>query len=262
MHRALQGGVGALRPTGRGDRRGGRAGPYSRAPAGHAPTTTEAVHQVSFLDYLSNPATQRTLIDQTTQHLTLVVVPMVFALIASLILGITAHRYPITRNAILTTVSWFLTIPSLALFALFLPIVGIGDPPVMIALFLYALLPIVRNTVAGLGSVDPAIVEAAKGMGMGPGTRLLRVELPTAWPVILAGVRVSTLLVVGIAAIAAIVGGNGLGQEIYRGINRIGSAGALEAVLGGTLCIVLLAIAFDLLYLGLGRLTIPRGLRD
>jgi osmoprotectant transport system permease protein len=91
---------------------------------------------------------------------------------------------------------------------------------------------------------------------------MTRIELPNAWPVILAGVRVSTLLVIGIAAIAAIVGGNGLGQEIYRGINRIGSSGAAESILGGTLAIVALALAFDLLYLGLGRLTIPRGLRD
>lgn len=180
----------------------------------------------------------------------------------SLALGIAAHRVPRARQPILTVVSAFLTIPSLALFALFLPIMGIGDGAVLVALTLYALLPIVRNTVAGLGSVDPAIVEAAKGMGMGPTRRLLRIELPTAWPVILAGMRVATLMITGIAAIAAIVGGSGLGQEIYRGIRRIGSTGALESLLGGTLAIVLLALAFDLLYLGIGRLTIPRGLRD
>jgi osmoprotectant transport system permease protein len=217
---------------------------------------------VAFLDYLADPATQRVLLEQTLQHLYLVVVPMVFAVVAAVALGVVAHRVDTLRTPILTTVSWFLTIPSLALFALFLPIMGIGDPPVMTALFLYALLPIVRNTVAGLRSVDRATVEAATGMGMGSFRRLTRIELPTAWPVILAGVRVSTILVVGIAAVAAIVGGNGLGQEIYRGINRIGSAGAAESILGGTLAIVLLALAFDLLYLALGRLTIPRGLRD
>jgi osmoprotectant transport system permease protein len=222
----------------------------------------ETKRPVAFLEYLSNPATQRVLLEQTLQHLYLVVVPMLLAVVVAIGIGIAAHRSPAFRGPALTTVSWFLTIPSLALFALFIPVMGIGDPPVITALFLYALLPITRNTVAGLASVDPATVEAAKGMGMGSFRRMTRIELPNAWPVILAGVRVSTLLVIGIAAIAAIVGGNGLGQEIYRGINRIGSSGAAESILGGTLAIVALALAFDLLYLGLGRLTIPRGLRD
>jgi osmoprotectant transport system permease protein len=214
-----------------------------------------------FTDYLADASTRAVLWDQTLEHVTLVVVPMLIALVLSLILGVLGHRHPRLSQPILNTVSTFLTIPSLALFALFLPIVGIGDTAVIMALTLYALLPIVRNTVAGLGSVDPAIVEAAKGMGMGSSARLFKVELPTAWPVILAGVRVSTLLITGIAAIAALVGGSGLGNEIFRGIRRIGSTGALESLLGGTLAIVVLALLFDLFYLGIGRLTIPRGLR-
>ncbi|MFA9428894.1 ABC transporter permease [Egicoccus sp. AB-alg2] len=217
---------------------------------------------MAFLDYLADPSTRDVLIQQTLEHVVLVVVPLLLALVVSLGLGIAAHRVPRLRAPILTTVSTFLTIPSLALFALFLPVMGIGDGAVMVALTLYALLPIVRNTVAGLGGVDPAIVEAARGMGMSGTKRLVRIELPTAWPVILAGIRVSTLMITGIAAIAALVGGSGLGQEIYRGIRRIGSAGALESLLGGTLAIVLLALLFDLFYLGLGRLTISRGLRD
>lgn len=217
---------------------------------------------MGFLEYLQDPATQRALITQTTEHLRLIAIPMLWALVAAISIGIAAHRLPWLRNTLMTVVSWFLTIPSLALFALLIPVMGIGDPPVMVALFLYALLPITRNTLAGLTSVDGAMVEAAKGMGMGPTARLLRIELPNAWPVILAGVRVATLLTIGIAAVAAILGGNGLGQEIYRGINRIPSPGSLEAILGGTLFIVLLALAFDLFYLGIGRLTIPRGLRD
>jgi osmoprotectant transport system permease protein len=126
---------------------------------------------------------------------------------------------------------------------------------------MYALLPIVRNTLAGLGGVDSAIAESATGMGMGRTRRLLRIELPIAWPVLLAGLRVSTQLVIGIAAIAALVGGPGLGNEIFAGIRSIGSVGALERLLGGTLAILVVAAVFDLFYLGLGRLTIPRGLR-
>lgn len=217
----------------------------------------------SFLEYLQSPAIQRSLLAQTREHLIITLVPVLVGGVIAVALGIAAHRYRVLRTSILNLTSWFLTIPSLAFFALLIPLVGIGDTAPIIAMTFYALLPIVRNTVAGLTSVDQAIVEAAKGMGMGARTRLLKIELPNAWPVILAGVRVATLLIVGITAIAALVGGGGLGQEIMsRGINRIPSPGSIEAILGGTLIIVLLAVVIDTIYLGIGRLTIPRGLRD
>lgn len=216
-----------------------------------------------FTDYLTNPARQARLLEMAIDHAGLVAASLAVAVVLGLALGITAHRVSWLAPAILNTTSTFLTIPSLALFALLIPLVGIGFTPAWIALVLYALLPIVRNTVSGLYSVDPAVVESAKGMGMSPTTRLVRIELPNAWPVVLAGVRVSTLLIVGIAAIAALVGGPGLGAEIFQnGIRRIGSPGALEALLGGTLTIVLLALLFDLFYLAIGRLTIPRGIRE
>lgn len=215
-----------------------------------------------FTDYLANPSTQRVLIQYTLEHLYLTLVPVGIAIVLGLALGIVAHRVPQVRAAILGTVSTFLTIPSLALFALLIPIVGIGATPAIVALTMYALLPIVRNTVSGLYSVDNAVVESAKGMGMGAVKQLVKIELPNAWPVILAGVRVATLLTVGIAAIAALVGGPGLGQEIFTGIRRIPATGSLESLLGGTLVIVLLAMLFDLFYLAIGRLTIPRGIRD
>jgi osmoprotectant transport system permease protein len=216
----------------------------------------------AFFEYLADPFTQSVLFDLGVEHILLTLLPIVLATLIGLALGITATRFPVTRPAILNTTSTFLTIPSLALFGLFIPLVGIGYPPAIIPLTMYALLPIVRNTMAGLLSVDKAVAESAKGMGLGNARRLLRIELPLAWPVILAGLRVSTQLVIGIAAIAAIVGGPGLGNEIFSGIRRIGSAGALENLLGGTLGIVVLAALFDLVYLGIGRLTIPRGLRD
>ncbi len=216
----------------------------------------------AFFEYLADPFTQSVLFDLSFEHILLTLLPIVLATVMGLALGITATRLPVTRPAILNTTSTFLTIPSLALFGLFIPLVGIGYPPAIIPLTMYALLPIVRNTMAGLLGVDKAVAESAKGMGLGSTRRLLRIELPLAWPVILAGLRVSTQLVIGIAAIAAIVGGPGLGNEIFSGIRRIGSAGALENLLGGTLAIVVLAALFDLVYLGIGRLTIPRGLRD
>jgi osmoprotectant transport system permease protein len=220
------------------------------------------VEIASFLEFLQSDATQRTLLAETREHLIMIALPILGALVVGIALGIAAHRFRFLRGSILNMVSWFLTIPSLAFFALLIPIVGIGNTAPMTALFFYALLPIVRNTVAGLTSVDQAVVESAKGMGMGRVKRLLQIELPNAWPVILAGARVATLLLIGIAAIAAVVGGDGLGQSIYRGINRIPAGGSLEAILSGTLMIVVLAVLIDLIYLGIGRLTIPRGLRD
>jgi osmoprotectant transport system permease protein len=154
-----------------------------------------------------------------------------------------------------------LTVPSLALIGLLIPVLGLGVPPTVTALVLYGLLPIVRNSVVGLRVVDPALVEAARGIGMSRLARLLRVELPLAWPPILTGIRVSTQMLMGIAAIAAYASGPGLGNEIFRGIASLGSANALDEVLAGTLGIVVLALLFDAAYALIGRLTIPRGIR-
>jgi osmoprotectant transport system permease protein len=126
---------------------------------------------------------------------------------------------------------------------------------------LYGLLPIVRNTIVGLREVDPAVVESAQGMGMGRTQRLLRIELPLAWPVIVTGMRVSTLILIGIAAIGAYIQGPGLGQLIFSGLSEIGSATALNEVLAGTAGVIVLAVLFDLVYVVISRLTIRRGIR-
>lgn len=217
---------------------------------------------MNFVDYLLTPSNQEALLEQSFEHILLVAATMGIAIVLGLTLGIIAHRVPVVRPPILNTVSLFLTIPSLALFALLIPLVGIGFTPPWIALTMYALLPIVRNTVSGLQSVDRAVTESAQAMGMGGWGRLTKIELPNAWPVVLAGVRVSTLLVVGIAAIAALVGGPGLGGEIFRGIRSIGSPFALNSLLGGTLGIIVVALLFDIAYLFIGRLTTSRGIRD
>jgi osmoprotectant transport system permease protein len=126
---------------------------------------------------------------------------------------------------------------------------------------MYALLPIVRNTIVGLRAVDPAVVESAEGMGMGRVHRLLRVELPLAWPVIITGMRVSTIIIVGIAAIGAYILGPGLGNDIFSGLARFGSPAALNLVLGGMFGVMVLAVLFDAFYVILSSLTTPRGLR-
>lgn len=217
---------------------------------------------MGFIDYLTTPGTLEELLEQGLAHLQLVGAAVVTAILLGVTLGIIAHRSALLRVPIMNTLSVLLTIPSLAAFALLIPFVGIGFMPAYIPLTMYALLPIARNTLAGLQSVDPAVVESARGMGLSATQRLVRMELPIAWPVILTGVRVASQLVVGVAAIAVLVGGDGLGEEIYsNGIRRIGSPGALEALLGGTLAILVIALALDLLYQGIGRLTTSRGLQ-
>ena len=154
-----------------------------------------------------------------------------------------------------------LTIPAFALLGILLAPFGFGITPAVIAVTFYAALPVLRNAVVGLAGVDRATVESARGIGMTRAATLLRVELPLAWPVILAGVRVSTQMVMGIAAIAAYVLGPGLGGFIFSGLSRLGGANALDSALTGTIAIVLLALVLDLLLVLLGRLTTPRGIR-
>jgi osmoprotectant transport system permease protein len=154
-----------------------------------------------------------------------------------------------------------LTIPSFALLGLLLAPFGFGVTPAVIAVTFYAALPILRNAVVGLAGVDRQLVESARGIGMSRLAALLRVEIPLAWPVILAGVRVSTQMVMGIAAIAAYVLGPGLGGFIFTGLSRLGGANALNAAITGTVAIVLLALLVDLLLVLVGRLTTPRGIR-
>ncbi len=214
---------------------------------------------MTFWEYLHTNAGP--LLDETVGHIRVVGISVGIALVVGLVLGVLAHRSAVLRPVIMTTASTLLTIPSLALFALAIPLVGLGTPPTVLALVLYALLPIVRNTVAGLNSVDPAVTRAARGMGMGSWRRFVTIELPLAWPVLLAGVRVSTQIVVGIAAIAALVNGPGLGNEIFRGLRSLGSPFALNFVLGGTLGIVIVALLFDVAYILLRRITTPRGIR-
>ena len=155
----------------------------------------------------------------------------------------------------------FLTIPSLALFALFIPLVGIGNTPAIMALFLYAILPILRNTVTGLDARLPGGGRVGPGMGMGSLPQLFKIRLPLAWPVIMAGIRISSLITVGIAAIAVLVGGDGLGTFIQAGLTRLGLPNALNSVWVGTIFTVLLGLVLDLVFATLQRFTTSRGQR-
>ncbi|MEU4496261.1 ABC transporter permease [Streptomyces sp. NPDC023998] len=214
---------------------------------------------MSFWEYLGTRY-QQLLVD-AYQHASAVFQCMVVATVLGVLIGVLTYRTEWAGNLAITTTASILTVPSLALLGLLVPVVGLGVAPTVIALTLYGLLPVVRNAVVGLRGVDPALVEAAKGMGMSRFAQLLRVELPLAWPPILTGVRVATQMLMGIAAIAAFASGPGLGNQIFRGISSLGSANALNEVLSGTLGIVVLALLFDAGYVLIGRLTISRGIR-
>ncbi|MER7989580.1 ABC transporter permease [Streptomyces noursei] len=214
---------------------------------------------MSFWEYVGSRHDQ--LLTDTYQHASAVFQCMVIATVLGVALGVATYRSEWAGALATMTTATILTIPSLAMIGLLIPIVGLGVAPTVVALTLYGLLPVVRNAIVGLRGVDPALVDAAKGIGMSRAARLFRVELPLAWPPILTGIRVATQMLMGIAAIAAFASGPGLGNEIFRGIASLGSANALNQVLSGTLGIVVLALLFDAAYVLIGRLTISRGIR-
>ena len=180
----------------------------------------------------------------TGQHLVLVGISTALAVAVGLPLGVALSRRPRLARPILGIASVVQTIPSLALFGFLIPlplIGGIGARTAVAALLLYALLPILRNTYAGITSVDPATVEAAVGLGMTPRQRLRSVELPLALPVVLAGIRIAAVVSIGLATIAAAVGAGGLGVLIYRGIAIVDT----RLILAGAVPAALLALAVD-----------------
>lgn len=214
---------------------------------------------MNFWEYLGSRHQQ--LLTDAYQHASAVFQCMVVATLLGVLIGVATYRSDWAGGLATTATATLLTIPALAMIGLLIPVVGLGVPPTVIALTLYGLLPIVRNAIVGLRGVDPSLVDAAKGIGMSRTARLARVELPLAWPPILTGIRVSTQMLMGIAAIAAYASGPGLGNLIFRGIASLGSKNALNQVLAGTLGIIVLALLFDAAYVLIGRLTIPRGIR-
>jgi len=192
------------------------------------------------------------------QHLLLVLASTTAAVAIGVPLGIALTRRPNLRAPVLGLANVFQTIPSLALFGFLIPLPllgGIGARTAVVALVVYALLPIIRNTYAGIQGIDPAVREAGLGMGLTSGELLKLVELPLSLPFIMAGVRIATVVGVGVATIAAAIGAGGLGVYIFRGVAMVNDT----LILAGALPAALMALAFDY---GLGRLEkIVRGER-
>lgn len=175
------------------------------------------------------------------QHLVLSIVPVVVALVISIPIGIVAHRKRWMYGPVTVFTGILYTIPSLAFFVMLIPIMGIGRPPVLVALTAYSLLILIRNTVTGLDSVPEDTIDAARGMGLTDRQILLGVEIPLALPVIVAGIRIATVTVIGIASIAAYIGAGGLGKPIFDGI---GSQFATPVIAAAVL-VAVIAISAD-----------------
>ncbi len=197
------------------------------------------------------------LLDSLGVHVQLVFLSMLFAVIVGIVLGIMITRLTPLKGVTLGTVGILQTIPSLAMLGFMIPLFGIGMKTAVVALFLYSLLPIVRNTYTGITDVDKSIVEAARGMGMKSWQILFRVQLPLALSVIMAGIRTAAVINVGTATLAAFIGAGGLGEFIFLGIQR--NIDAL--ILLGAIPAALLALVLDYLLGLLEKVTTPKGLK-
>ncbi|XXF81684.1 glycine betaine ABC transporter substrate-binding protein [Myxococcaceae bacterium GXIMD 01537] len=194
---------------------------------------------------------------RTREHLFLVLVSLGAAIVVAIPLGVLAARLPRLGQGILGLAGVLQTVPSLALLVFMIPLLGIGARPAIAALFLYSLLPMVRNTVAGLTGIPAEVRESAEALGLPPRVRLARVELPMAAPSILAGIQTAAVINVGTATLGALIGAGGYGQPILTGI-RLDDTGL---ILQGAVPAALLALAVSGLFEVLSRWVVPRGLR-
>ena len=197
------------------------------------------------------------IITATFDHIQLTLIALVLANLIAIPLGVLLTRYRRWAEPIIGVTAVFQTIPSLALLGLMIPLLGIGALPAIVALTIYGLLPILRNTYTGILGVNPAAVEAGVGMGMTSWQVLFMVELPLALSVIMAGIRTATVLLVGVATLAALVGAGGLGELIFRGISMANQ----ELILAGALPAALLALGFDYMLKKVENYAQPKGLK-
>lgn len=197
------------------------------------------------------------LLQKIQEHIYLSVVSVLLACLIAVPIGIYLTTRKRLANSVITAVSVIQTIPSLALFGFMIPLLGIGTRPAVIALTLYALFPILQNTYVGISGVNPALIEAGKGVGMTRWQILRLVQLPIARSVIMAGVRLVAVQTISMATIATYIAAGGLGDIITRGISMINTAVILE----GAIPVSLLVIVVNLLLLGLNRALTPKGLR-
>ena len=198
------------------------------------------------------------LLVKTGEHLMISFSALLLGIIVAVPLGIWLSSIPKVANVVIGIVSVIQTFPSLAILAFFIPLLGIGKVPAIVALFFYSMLPILRNTYIGVRGVNKDLLEGARGMGMTQLERIFLVELPLAVPVIMAGIRVSAVCLIGWATLASYIGGGGLGDFIFDGLNLFRT----DLVLAGAIPVTLLALALDLVLKRIEYIVTPKGIRQ
>lgn len=196
---------------------------------------------------------------KTWKQLYISLIALGLGIIVAVPLGIALTCFPRTSKVVIRICSMLQTALSLALLALMIPIFGIGKFPAIVALFIYSLLPILRNTCIGMDGVDPSLIDSVKGMGMTKWQQLWIIEIPLSVSVIMAGIRNALVVAIGVTAIGAFIGAGGLGDIIIRGTNT-NNGGAI--ILAGALPTALMAIVSDLVLGGIQKLISPKGLRE
>lgn len=186
----------------------------------------------------------RELVVKTGEHLTVSAIALLLGVIVAVPLGILLTRAPKISGFVIGLASLLQTIPSLALLALMVPFFGVGKFPAVVALFIYSLLPILRNTFIGMDGVNPDLKDAAKGMGMTSFQSIVQVEIPSALPTIMAGIKLSAVYVIAWATLASYIGGGGLGDLIFSGLNNY----LPNLIIGGTIPVTILALLTDFLF--------------
>lgn len=182
-----------------------------------------------------------TLLRLILEHIGLSLMSLGLGVLVAVPLGILLSQFPKIANVVIGIASVLQTVPTLALLALIVPLLGVGAMPAIVALFIYSLLPILRNTYLGMADVDPNLLDAAKGMGMSTGQVIQKVQLPMAVPVIMAGIRLSAVYVIAWTTIASYIGGGGLGDFIFNGLQTYRQ----DLIFGGTIPVIIIAIVMD-----------------
>jgi len=210
---------------------------------------------LSILSYFINNL--RLIFKLTLEHIEVAMMAVIISTIIGVAIGIVITRIKKLVTPVIGIAGVIYTIPSLALFGMLIPFIGIGVKPAVIALILYGQLVLIRNTYVGITQIDWAVIEAGKGMGMSSWQFLGMVELPLALPVIMAGIRTAAVMNIGTATIAAYIGAGGLGWLIFRGIASVYT----EQIIAGAVPVILLAIGTDYFFILLERFLTPPGLR-
>ena len=193
----------------------------------------------AFFSYIANHFDD--IMSTTGHHVYLAFTAVGLACLVGIPIGMLITKNKKLANGVISVANVLQTIPSLAMFALLIPVVGIKEKNAIAALFLYALLPIIKNTYIGIRNVDPSVIEAAKGMGMSRTQILYKVQTPLAVPVIMGGVRIATVTGIGVATIATLIGAGGLGKLIYQGISTLN----YPMMIWGSIAAALLALLAD-----------------